>query len=93
MAEKVIISKRWQLSLRDWFKAIASTIIVPMLFEVQKTLDTGSLDINWKQVAMIGLGAGVAYIAKQLIGSPKVTTVYSTNEKAEAVAEDIESKN
>ena len=89
MAEKIILSKQWSLSIRDWLKAGASSIVVPMLYEVQKTIDSGILAINWKQVAMIGLGAGIAYIIKQLLGSPKVTTVYKTNEKAEDIAENI----
>lgn len=89
MANKVIVSKRWSLNLRDWLKTALLTVGVPMLYEVQRALDAGSFNIDWKRVAMIGISAGTLYLIKQLTGAPKVTTVYKTNDKAVDVAKDI----
>lgn len=97
MAQKVIVSKKYSLNLRDWFKTAVLAIGAPMLYEVQKViqnaLDTGNFDIhiNWKQVAMIGVGAGLTYLTKQFFGSPKVTTVYKSNSKAVDVGQEIKS--
>lgn len=95
MANKIIVSERWKLSVRDWLKTSALTVGTPMLYEIQKVVLTAindgtfELNINWKAVLMIGLSAGLTYLVKQLTGSPKVTTVYDTNAKAAEVAEDI----
>lgn len=95
MAHKVIVSKQYALNLRDWLKTALLTVGAPMLYEIQKiiqtAIDSGNFEIhiNWKQVAMIGISAGVTYLAKQFFGSPKVTTVYKSNDKAECVAENI----
>lgn len=95
MAQKIIVSERWKLSVRDWLKTAALTVGTPMLYEVQKVVlkavndGTFEVKINWIGVLMIGVSAGLTYLIKQLTGSPKVTTVYDTNAKAASVAEDI----
>jgi len=95
MANKVIVSERWKLNLRDWIKTAVLTVGTPIVFEVQKVIqnaiDTGNFDvrIDWKQTIAIGLSTGLLYLLKQWTGSPKVTTIYKSNEKAVNVAEDI----
>jgi hypothetical protein len=95
MANKVIVSEQFKLNLRDWLKTALLTVGAPMLYEIQKiiqtAIDSGNFEvhINWKQVAMIGISAGLTYLAKQFFGSPKVTTVYQSNTKAKVVANKI----
>jgi len=95
MANRVIVSERWKLNLRDWIKTAVLKVGTPMVFEIQKViqnaLDTGNFDvrIDWRQTIAIGLSTGVLYALKQFTGAPKVTTVYNTNDKAVDVACDI----
>ena len=89
MANKVIVSKKWALSLRDCIKSALFAVGTPVMFQIQQWIDKGELDFNWRLLGKIAVGAFVLYIGKQLTGSPKVTTVYKTNAKAVNVAEDI----
>jgi len=91
MANKVILSKQWALSARDWLKSALFAVGTPVLFEVQKTLQTGSLNIDWKQLGTIAISAFGLYLGKQLISAPKVTTTYDSNSKAAEIAEEIKS--
>ncbi len=95
MAQKVITSEQFSLNLRDWIKTLLLAVGTPMVFEIQKVIqnaiDTGNFDvhINWKQVLMIGISSGLMYLGKQFFASPKVTTIYKSNEKAVEVAAEI----
>jgi len=57
-------SKKYALDKMDFAKSFLISIITPVLYEIQKSLDSGVFAVNWKQMGMIGLGAGVAYLIK-----------------------------
>ena len=64
-------SKKYALDKIDFARSFLIAIVAPVLFEIQKSLDTGAFTVNWKQLAMIGLGAGIAYLIKNFF-SPSV---------------------
>lgn len=89
MANKVILSEQFTLSLRDFVKGLIVAVISAVVPLVQETINQGELSFNWKAIGVTALGAFFAYLAKNLFEGPKVITTYNTNEKATEVAADI----
>lgn len=89
MANKVILSEQFTLSLRDFIKGLIVAVISAIVPLIQETIKQGELSFNWKAIGVTALGAFVAYIAKNFLEGPKVITTYNSNEKASEVAQDI----
>lgn len=90
MANKVILSPQFTLQARDFLKGAILAVISSVAPLVQATLDRGELTFNWKAIGITAVGTFVAYIIKKFaLDPPTVSTQYSTNDKASAVAEDI----
>ena len=90
MANKVKVSEQFSLpSILEWVKAMLKSVGIVVLVELQKYLDAGNLNIDWKQLAMIAVGAFITFLGVKTISKPSVTTTYDTNEKANKVAETI----
>lgn len=93
MANKVIVSKRWALSLLEWFKSAAYAVGITVAVELQKYLDAGDLNIDWKRIGMVAAGSFITLLIGKWAGKPHVKTIYDTNNKAVSVAEDIKEAN
>lgn len=89
MAEKVILSKQYKVSLIEWLKSAGYAVGTAVLFELQNYIDKGDLDINWQQVGKIALGAFILFVSGKALAKPSVKTVYSSNAKAASVSENI----
>lgn len=89
MAEKVILSKQYAVSAIEWLKSAGYAIGTAVFFEVQKYIDKGDLNIDWKQVGMVALSAFFLFVGGKFVAKPTVKTVYNTNAKAVEVSEDI----
>lgn len=89
MANKVILSKQYTVSVLEWLKSAGYAVGTAVLFELQKYLDKGDLQIDWHQMAKIALGAFILFVSGKFLGKPRVTTVYHTNEKATKIANDL----
>lgn len=93
MAEKVIVSEQGKVSLLEWLKSAAYAIGIAVATELQKYIDAGSLDIDWKKMAMVAFGAFITLVLGKLVAKPSVKTIYDNNYKAVTVAEDIKESN
>lgn len=93
MAEKVIVSKKFSIELRDLLKGGLLAVIASVAPLLQATLDSGELTFNWKAIGITAMGTFVAYIIKNFLAPAQVTTTYDTNAKAVNVAEDIKETN
>jgi len=90
MANKVILSPQFTLQARDFLKGAMLAVMSAVAPLIQATLQVGELTFNWKAIGITGLGTFVAYIIKKFaLDPPTVTTTYTSNDKAAAVAEDI----
>lgn len=89
MAEKVIISKQWALSLIDWLKSAGYAVGISVAVELQKYIDAGDLNIDWKRLAMVAAGSFLTLLIGKLVAKPTVKTIYKTNSKAASVGEDL----
>lgn len=89
MAQKVILSKQYTVSVLEWLKSAGYAVGTAVFFELQKYIDKGDLNINWKQTGMIALSALFLFVSGKFFAKPKVTTTYSTNEKATEIANDL----
>lgn len=87
---KVILSKQWTVSAIEWLKSAGYAVGTAVFFELQKYLDKGDLNINWKQMGMIALSAFLLFVGGKFISKPTVKTVYDSNSKATTVAEKVE---
>ena len=90
MAKEVILSKQWAVSLIEWLKSAGYAVGTAVIFELQKYLDKGDLNINWKQMGMIALSAFILFIGGKFVAKPTVKTVYDSNSKATTVSKKIE---
>lgn len=93
MAQKVIVSKQGTVSLLEWLKSAGYAVGISVAVELQKYLDAGDLNIDWKRISMVALGAFITLVIGKLVGKPSVKTVYDSNYKAVTVAEDIKEAN
>jgi hypothetical protein len=93
MAEKIIVSPRFTLQVRDFLKGLLVSVLTSVIVVVQSTIEQGSLTFNWKQIGMVAVGSAVAYLAKNFFSAPTVVTTYKTNEQAVNVAENIKDEN
>lgn len=92
MANKVILSEKYSLQLRDFLKGAYLAVIASVAPLLQATIDRGELTFNWKAIGITALGTFLAYVIKKFaIDPPMVTTQYDTNAKAANVAEEIKS--
>lgn len=67
----MITSKKYTLDLPDAGKGLLVATGGAVLTAVQASLDAGHLILNWKQIAMAGIGAGVAYLIKNFFTPAK----------------------
>ena len=89
MANKVILSKQYTVSVLEWLKSAGYAVGTAVFFELQKYIDKGDLNINWKQMWMVALGAFVLFVGGKFVAKPTVKTVYNTNKKATEIANDL----
>lgn len=89
MAEKVIVSPRFTLQVRDFLKGLLVSVLTSVIVVIQSTIEQGNLTFDWKQIGMVAVGSAVAYLGKNFFSAPKVVTTYKTNEHAISVAETI----
>lgn len=93
MANKIIVSKQWSVSLIEWLKSAGYAVGTAVLFAVQNSIDqyvdTGNFDLNFATLGKIALGAFALFVSGKYVAKPTVKTVYDTNHKAVSVAEDI----
>ena len=67
-------SKKYTLNLRDLAKGILIAAGTAAAFTAQQTIDSGSLAINGKQIAMAAIAGGLAYLVKKFTDGEKEKT-------------------
>lgn len=78
-------SKKFQLKLSDWEKALLIAIATPVLTTAIKSLDAGLLVFNWKAMLITGLSAGLAYIIKNFLTPAQIVIKDPTPQQVDAV--------
>jgi dihydroxyacetone kinase len=73
MKESPLFTINW----RDVTRGLIMAVITPVLFLVQQTLETGSLQFNWQKIGMVAVAAGVGYVIKNFLtpATPTKTVV------------------
>lgn len=90
MENKVILSKKFTLKMRDHLRGLYMAVGTAMAVVIQTSIDAGELEFKWKQIAMAGVGSGVLYLLKNLFLEPtKVITVTPTIQEGIKVTQDI----
>lgn len=90
MEPKVVVSKKFSLGNRDWWRSLVMAMLTPVIFIIQQTIDKGEFVFNWKLIAMTAISAGVAYLIKNFsIEPPKTIVTTETNTKAENASQRI----
>ena len=67
-------SKKYQVNWRDIGQGLLVAIGTDALGIIYKTVEAGSLDFNWRNVLLAGLGAGISYLGKKFF-TPSQTIV------------------
>lgn len=80
---KVILSKKFSLIGRDYFRGLIIATLTAALVVFQAAVDTGS--INWKQVGMAALAGGLGYLIKNGLLEPTKIITQIPAEKADPV--------
>lgn len=91
--EKLIVSKQWSVSLLEWLKSAGYAVGITVAVELQKYIEAGDLNIDWKRIGMVALGSFLTLVIGKFVARPTVKTIYDSNHKAVAVAEDIKEAN
>ena len=93
MAERIIVSKKFSLQLRDYLKGLGIAVVTSTLTALQGVFESGVLKIEWKTILAVAIGAFIAYVGKNFFAPPSVRTVYKTNNTAKEVAKTITESN
>lgn len=64
-------SKFMSLNKRDLLRSLVLAILTPAVYVIQKSLDAGSLQMNWKEIAIAAVSGAVAYLIKNFLTAPK----------------------
>jgi len=88
MATKVILSEQFKVNATEWLKGAVLFVGTPLIYLLQELIPGWNLD----PIVKAAISAFLTYIIQTLVEKPKVTTVYSSNEKAEAISEEIKAK-
>jgi hypothetical protein len=67
-------SPLYSLDIKDLLKGLIVAIGSAVVTTIQTSLQAGSLNFNWKLIASVALGAGVAYLGKNFFTSASIKT-------------------
>jgi hypothetical protein len=70
--ETKVTSKQFSLSLNDFWKGLLMAVGSPIIAIIIQSLNAGSLTINWKTIATVGLSALLMYLSKNFFDKPKL---------------------
>lgn len=79
---KTLISKQFTLETRDFLKSLLIAALSPVIPIIQQSLAAGELKLNWVLIGTTGLGAGLAYLAKNYFEPTKIVTVKTEKDEA-----------
>ena len=82
----VTSSKKFNLTLPDWGKALIVAVLSPIIPIIYASLQAGSFQLPWKTIALTAASAGLAYLTKNwftpsqtiISGAPTGSTVNVT---------------
>lgn len=68
---KIIVSKQFNLKLRDWLKGLLMAVLTPAILIVQQSLEAGIWVFNWQTIGMAAVAGGMAYLVKNFFEPTK----------------------
>ncbi len=63
-------SKKYSINWVDAGKGLIVAVGTSVLFFIQDSLDTGTLQFHWKGVGMAAISGAVAYLIKNFFSAP-----------------------
>lgn len=66
------MSKLFTLNTKDFLKGLVMAILVPAVLIIQQSLDSGTLVLDWKAIAMASISGALAYLMKNFFTSETV---------------------
>jgi hypothetical protein len=82
-------SKRFSLNLNDFWKGLIVAIGGAVVQTAMSSLEAGSLTFDWNKIAITGLSAGLAYLAKNFFDKPKIVVTDVHNDTIDAVKDGV----
>jgi hypothetical protein len=70
-----------RLNKKDIINGLVMSILTPVIMVIYKTLETGSLNFDWKNLIAVAFAGGLGYVVKNFF-SGEVTTL---NRKSEFI--------
>lgn len=61
-----MFSKLGTIKLGDFWRGLIVAVLMAVLTVIYETVKANSLEISWNAVILAGLGAGIAYLLKNL---------------------------
>ena len=61
------MSKFFNINIQDLTKGLILTVLSSTLTIIYQTVSAGSLTFNWKEIGLIALTSGIAYLMKNLL--------------------------
>jgi len=78
--KQTVTSSQFTLNWRDAAKGLLVAVIGAVLTAVQNSLANGEITFNWKQIGIVALTTGVAYLLKNFFEPAKVVTPVENTE-------------
>lgn len=67
-------SNLYSLDFKDLLKGLVVAIGSAVVTTIQTSLQSGSLNFNWRLIGTVALGAGIAYIGKNFFTPASIKT-------------------
>lgn len=83
--QTVVTSSRFSLNLSDWAKSLVMAVGGAVFGLIQASIQSGSLDFDWKKIGLAALGAAVVYIGKNFFDAPRIVVTDAPPETVQAV--------
>lgn len=60
-----------KLNLRDFIHGLLMAILAPIVGVIQSSLENGVLTFDWRQIGLLSLSGGFAYLVKKFLSGTK----------------------
>jgi len=67
-------SPLYSLNFKDLLKGLIVAVGSAVVTTIQTSLQSGSLNFNWKLIGTVALGAGIAYLGKNFFTPASIKT-------------------
>ena len=85
MATTLTTSSQFSINWADAGKGLIMAILTPIVFSLLSTISSGTLAVNWHNLLILALSAGLGYIAKNFFTPSAIVVKDAPQSQVDAI--------